>query len=99
MQKQRRRRIRGLVRWVVPALAAAAILAPSAQAYIVVEQGERPVHMYRGEPTGVPYSPARAPAAAEPFDWRLLGAGGGLVLTLVAGTGFVLRTRSRLLVA
>ena len=101
MRNRQRQRIRRLVaRFVVPALAAAAVLAPSAQAYIVVDEGERPVHTYRGEPTGVPYSPARAPAAEPSIDVRLVGAVGGFVLTLAfAGTAFVVRTRSRLGVA
>ena len=101
MRNRQRQRIRRLVaRFVVPALAAAAVLAPSAQAYIVVEVGERPVHTYQGQPTGVPYSPARAPAVETSYDWRLVGAAGGLVLTLaLAGTGLVLHTRSRLAAA
>ena len=101
MRNRRRQRIRRLVaRFVVPALVAAAVLAPSAQAYIVVEVGERPVHTYQGQPTGVPYSPAPAPAAEPSIDVRLVGAAGGFVLTLaLAGTAFVVRTRSRLAAA
>ena len=98
METQRFGITRVVVRFVVPVVAAAALLAPSAQAYPVFDEGAGPARTSESTPNApAPYSPASAPSAEPTFDWAALGAGTALALTLAAaGTAFVLRTRSRL---